>query len=239
MNSAESRTALVDLLKAAPQQAAIGIATALASSKEGADALLTAISEGKASPRLLLERAVDGRLKTSKPSKLEERLKKLTADLPPEDDRIKKLIDGRRAGFGQAKADAGRGAEVFKKTCAGCHIVAGVGKKVGPELDGIAHRGLDRILEDVLDPNRAVDQAFRATMIKTTDGRVISGLVLREEGEVLVIQEAADKETRLPKKDVEARQLSQLSPMPANVIDPMPEPEFYDLLAFLLAQRPK
>jgi putative heme-binding domain-containing protein len=239
LNSNESRASLLDLLKTASQQAAVGIAAALAGSKEGADALLTAVAEGKAPPRLLLDRAVDGRLKAAKPPKLEERLKKLTADLPPEDDRVKKLIDSRRAGFGQAKADVARGAEVFKKNCSGCHVVAGIGKKVGPELDGIAHRGLERILEDVLDPNRAVDQAFRATMIKTTDGRVISGLVLREEGEVLVIQEAADKETRLPKKEVEQRQLSQLSPMPANVTDPMPEPEFYDLLAYLLSQRPK
>jgi len=100
-------------------------------------------------------------------------------------------------------------------------------------------RGLDRILEDTLDPNRAVDAAFRASLIKTKDGRVISGLVLREEGAVLVIQEAADKETRIPLADIEARQLSQLSPMPANVIDPLPEAEFYDLVRFLLEQKPK
>jgi hypothetical protein len=58
-----------------------------------------------------------------------------------------------------------------------------------------------------LDPNRNVDQAFRATLIKTTDDRVISGLVLREEGQLLVVQEAADKETKVPLKDIAQRVL--------------------------------
>ncbi len=239
VNSEDARVALVEILRSAPQQASSGIAAALAGSREGAEALLAAVAEGKAPRRVLLDRAVDGRLKASRPANLEARVRSLTADLPPEDDRIRKLIDERRAGFGKAKPDASRGGEVFRKNCAGCHVVAGQGKKVGPELDGIAHRGLDRILEDVLDPNRAVDQAFRATLIRTTDGRVISGLILREEGEVLVVQEAADKETRVARKEIEQRQLSQLSPMPSNVTDPMPEADLYDLLAFLLAQRPK
>ena len=107
----------------------------------------------------------------------------------------------------------------------------------------LAHAGdeypvpVDRLLEDVLDPNRNVDQAFRATLIKTSDDRVISGLVLREEGQLLVVQEAADKETKVPIKDIQQRVLSQLSPMPGNVIDALSEPDFYDLLSYLLQQR--
>ena len=39
------------------------------------------------------------------------------------------------------------------------------------------------------------------------------------------------------KKDIEARVLSQLSPMPANVTEPLSGPDFYDLLAYLLQPR--
>jgi putative heme-binding domain-containing protein len=108
---------------------------------------------------------------------------------------------------------------------------------VGPELDAVWTRGADRLLEDILDPNRNVDQAFRATLIKTNDDRVISGLVVREEGQVLVVQEAADKETKVPLKDIQQRVLSQLSPMPANVVDALSDGDFYDLLAYLLQAR--
>jgi len=238
LNTAESRAELVRQLRTAPQLLAVQIAGGLAGSREGAELLLKEIEEGKASRRLLAERVVDGRLKAAKvPPDLLERLRKLTADLPPEDDRIRKLLDARRTGFGKAKPNAIKGAEIYVKNCAGCHRIEGKGTKIGPELDGVGMRGLDRILEDVLDPNRNVDHAFRATLVKTTDGRVISGLVLREEGQVLVIQEAADKETRVPLRDVEQRVLSQLSPMPPNVADAVAEADFYNLVAYLLSQR--
>ena len=236
INSAESRAALLERLKLASASASVAIASGLSSSKEGAEALLKACEEGKASRRLLLDTAVKAKVDNAGGR---DRRKALTDDLPPEDDRIKQLIDARRAGYAKARGDVERGKAVFTKTCAGCHKVAGLGQKIGPELDGVGHRGLDRLLEDVLDPNRAVDAAFRATMIKTKDGRVLSGLVLREEGQILVVQEAADKETRIPLSEIEARQLSQLSPMPANVVDPLPEAEFYDLVKFLLEQKPK
>ena len=93
---------------------------------------------------------------------LRNRLAKLTAGLPPADQRISDLLasTGTLVSIA-AKADAVLGAKVFEKNCAACHQLAGKGAKVGPQLDGVGIRGLDRLLEDVLDPNRNVDQAFR------------------------------------------------------------------------------
>jgi putative heme-binding domain-containing protein len=236
-NDAASRQALFEQLKTAPLGLGVQIAVGLAGSPQGAELLLAAVEGGKASPRLLVDRAVDGRLKALRIDPLLQKLAKLTASLPPEDDRIKGLMDSRRAGFTRAKPDAGRGLEVYKKSCAGCHRIDGLGNKVGPELDGVWTRGTERLLEDILDPNRNVDEAFRASLIQTQGGQVISGLVLREEGAVLIVQEAADKETRVALKDIAQRRLSQLSPMPSNVAEPLPEADFYDLLAFLLRPR--
>ncbi|HZE97680.1 MAG TPA: PVC-type heme-binding CxxCH protein, partial [Planctomycetota bacterium] len=237
MNRPDARDELLAQLKTASHATAVAIAAGLAQTNEGADKLLAAVGEGKASPRLLADKAVDGRLRAGKPKELIARLDKIQKDLPPEDDRINKLIAARKAGYGASKPSAAHGAELFAKTCAGCHRLDGKGQKVGPELDGVWGRGVERLLEDVLDPNRNVDQAFRATLIKTTDGRVLSGLVLREEGAVLVVQEAVDKETRVPLKDIDQRVLSQLSPMPQNVTEPLSEPDFYDLMSYLLQPR--
>jgi putative heme-binding domain-containing protein len=159
--------------------------------------------------------------------------------LPSADERLHRLVQARRDGFAKQKADAVLGKAVFTKTCAACHKVAGQGNKIGPELDGVGTRGLDRILEDVLDPNRNVDQAFRATQIVTTDGRVIVGLALRREGAVQVIADATGKEVRVPVSDVDEQSVSLLSPMPANVADILPEADFYHLVAYLLEQRQK
>jgi putative heme-binding domain-containing protein len=115
--------------------------------------------------------------------------------------------------------------------------LGGKGAKAGPQLDGIGGRGLDRLMEDILDPNRNVDQSFRATNLALENGQTVSGLLLREEGEVLIMADAQGKEIRVPKSSVEERSISPLSPMPANLTDQIAEDDFYRLLAYLLSRR--
>jgi hypothetical protein len=68
------------------------------------------------------------------------------------------------------------------------------------------------------------------------DGRVISGLVRREEGPNLILVDRTGKETTIPSTDVEERRLTRLSPMPADFGTVIGEADLYDLVAFLLAQ---
>jgi putative heme-binding domain-containing protein len=117
--------------------------------------------------------------------------------------------------------------------------MTGQGAKVGPQLDGIGARGVERLLEDVLDPNRNVDQAFRATTLVLKTGQQLTGLVLREEGQIVVLADSQGKEQRIDKGQIESREVSPLSPMPANFHEQIPEPAFNDLMAYLLQQRAK
>jgi putative heme-binding domain-containing protein len=185
-----------------------------------------------------LERGVDVNLRQRKLPNLQERLDKLTRGLPKADDRLHQLLQKRRAEFLKAKTDLAAGAMLFEKNCANCHLLANKGAKIGPQLDGVGARGLDRLLEDVLDPNRNIDQAFRATIVVLKNGQVVSGLLLRQEGAVLILADSQGKEVRIPEETVEERVVSQTSPMPANFTDQMTEQEFYHLMAYLLAQRP-
>jgi putative heme-binding domain-containing protein len=218
---------------------AVEIARGLAATAEGGETLLAEVTAGRCSPRLLKDATVEQKLNAAKLPDLADRLAKLTADLPAADERLAQLVDARRGGFAQAKVDPAAGRQVFQKVCAACHTLAGQGAKIGPGLDGVGLRGLDRLLEDTLDPSRNVDQAFRTTLINTTGGNVVTGLLLREEGEVLVLADAQGKEVRLPRSEVEERTMSKLSPMPANVADLIPEADYYNLLAYLLEQKQK
>jgi putative heme-binding domain-containing protein len=239
INRPEARAALVETLPTAPARLQNVIAVHLARTREGADKLLETVAAGKASARVLQEDFVRRLLEGTGLPKLKERLAKLTAGLPSADQKIQDLLRKRRNGFRKARADAGRGAKVFEKHCAVCHVIANKGAKIGPQLDGIGIRGLDRLLEDTLDPNRNVDQAFRLTTLTLKSGKIESGLLLRTEGEVYVLADAKGKEVRVPRSKVADKAVSQMSPMPANFADEIPEKEFYDLLAYLLAQRAK
>ncbi|HET6881170.1 MAG TPA: c-type cytochrome [Pirellulales bacterium] len=237
LQESAAREGLVMQLRTASDRLAVEIAAGLALRTEGAEALLAEVQAGRASPRLLQERVVEERLRNAHPADLDARLSALTANLPPADERINQLLAARREGFAKVAPDAAMGRLVFQKTCAACHRVGGDGGKIGPDLDGVGLRGFDRLMEDVLDPSRNVDQAFRMTLIETSDGRALSGLVLREEGAVLVLADNQGKVVRLPLAEIEERSTGNLSPMPANVADLVPENDFYHLLGFLLTQR--
>ena len=238
-NRVDAIEALVKALPIVPGAIQTAIATGLAKTESGGDRLIATIEAGKASARLLQERGVEVRLAALKRPKLKERADAMLKGLPPAEARIQQVIQTRRASFDKATTDLARGAGVFEKSCAACHQLNGKGARIGPQLDGVGLRGADRVLEDVLDPNRNVDQAFRVTTLNLKDGRVVSGLLLREEGETLVLADAQGKEVRVGRTDVEERAVSQLSPMPANWADQIPGPDFADLLAYLLAQKPK
>ena len=78
---------------------------------------------------------------------------------------------------------------------------------------------------------------FRTTVVALKDGRVVSGMLLREEGKVLVVADSQGKETRIPADEVEERKVVQLSPMPGDLAQQIPEAEFYNLISYLMSRR--
>jgi putative heme-binding domain-containing protein len=239
INQPAALDSLIKTLPTAPAKLEATIANGLAGSKQGAEKLLEAVAAGKASPRLLLDPAIAGRLEQTKLPDLHDRVAKLTKGLPSADAQVAKLIESRKNAFLKGKPDSARGQMVFETNCAACHQIANKGSKIGPQLDGIGIRGLDRLLEDVLDPSRNVDQAFRTTSLLLTDGKVVSGLFLREDGEVLVLADQKGKEVRVEKKQVDQKTTLQLSPMPANFGQEISEADLVNLMGYLLEQRAK
>jgi putative heme-binding domain-containing protein len=120
-----------------------------------------------------------------------------------------------------------------------CHQLDKVGALVGPQLDGVGNRGADRLIEDILDPNRNVDNAFRTTLVILNDGDVQSGLFRREEGETVVLADSTGKEISIPKKEIKERRQSESSLMPDNFSDVIPVDDFNNLISFLLSKGTK
>jgi len=228
-----------DALKDAPYRTAVAVGTALAGSPAGAEDLLDAVKQGKAPARLLQEKVILERLRAAKIPNLDRQIGTLTKGLPPLDQKIAELMKRRSVAYTSAKPDKELGLKIFTKHCGACHKIGEAGGKIAPQLDGVGNRGLERILEDVLDPNRNVDQAFRARIITTKDERTVTGLMLRVEGEVVVLADAEGKEVRIPTKEIDSNRETMLSPMPANFGDAIPEADFNHLLAYLLEQRAK
>ncbi|MDA1229781.1 MAG: c-type cytochrome, partial [Planctomycetota bacterium] len=218
-----------------PEQ--LTLAEQLAGDATSLDLLLMLMESGKASARLLLKPTVQQRLDAVATDAIKQRAKSLTENLPSEDAVIDQVIVMRRNSLNTASGDATAGKELFKKSCLICHQIAGEGKQVGPNLDGIGNRGLDRVLEDVLAPNRNVDVAFRTTTVVTNEGKAYSGLLKELEGNRVSIIDSLAKETILQTNVIEERKAATSSPMPSNVGETFTESQLRDLIAYLLQQR--
>jgi len=232
---------LPDLAMTVMQNAAgrtqLNIATTMVGDLPGAQLLLELVRSGRASPRLLQSAAVAERLKALRDQATLDQAQELLASLPPASEGIDRMIAQRRLEFGNVPRSLEKGGEVFTKSCIACHQLAGKGAMVGPQLDGIGNRGIDRLLEDMLDPHRNVDVAFRTTTLILTNGKIVSGLVRREEGSALVLVDDKGQEFTVNKEDIDEQSRTTLSLMPENVATSLSAEDFFNLLAFLLAQR--
>lgn len=235
-NTPAARNAVLAAMAVAPEPLQRTLAAALAANHDGAEALLAAVAAGKASPRLLQDASLAERLKSASIADLDQRIAQLTKGLVPADEAIRKLLEERRVGFRPDKSSAQRGEEVFAKNCAVCHRIGDVGAVIGPQLSGLAARGTERLIEDILDPNRNVDAAFRTTIIRQKSGDTVSGLLRREEGELIVLADSTGKEMTVEKSKVARRVQSSLSLMPGNFGETIQQDQFYDLLKFLLSK---
>jgi putative heme-binding domain-containing protein len=235
MNIVEARAALAGALPIASFDLAMSIGGALAKSDAGAELLLSAIEAGKASPAILRHNAVAGPL-GARPQSFKDRAAALTKDLPPEDARLDKVIAQRVDAFRAAKPSVEHGQQVFQQNCFICHRIKGNGGNIGPNLDGIASRGVHRLIEDILDPSRNVDPAFRQVILETSDGRTLAGVGLHENGQLLVMSDATGKEVSVPKDQVKTQTTSRISLMPPSFEQTLPPADLNDLLAFLLGQ---
>lgn len=224
--------------KAAAADDQVRLAEALASDADGIHRLLQLVEAGHAAAVLLRQPIVADRLVTLQSSELLDRIEAIVKELPA-DVGDRELVDARIQNFlaTSSEADAGRGREVFRKNCMACHQVGGEGKKVGPNLDGIGNRGVNRLVEDILVPSLNVDIAFRSSTVVTDSGKLYNGLSKGVDGERLILIDQRGQEISIPKDSIEEQISSRRSPMPDNFATALPEDQFEDLLAWLLSLR--
>jgi putative heme-binding domain-containing protein len=231
--SAAARRALVEAFVTASADVALSLATALARSNAGAAELIELAASGRVRPTLLRHRHVVVLLE-KRPAALQERVAILTRTLPPEDARLDAIIAQRLGATNTIKPDVGQGARVFAQHCASCHQVRDTGGNLGPNLDGIASRNLPRLIEDVIDPSRNIDPAFRMHTVMLKDGTSKPGMNLREEsGRVFLIDPATGEKMTFAQADVAEITHSLVSPMPAVFDALLSDQELFDVLAFI------
>ncbi|MCS7470475.1 c-type cytochrome [Stieleria sp. ICT_E10.1] len=134
----------------------------------------------------------------------------------------------------QLAGDAQRGAEVFKKQCAGCHQSGDVGHAIGPSLAAAATRGGESILTNVLDPNREVNPQYVNYVVLTTDGRTAAGMIASENANSITLRRAENVSDTILRQDIELLRNTNQSIMPEGFEKAIPPQAMADLIEYLI-----
>lgn len=128
---------------------------------------------------------------------------------------------------------------LIRAQCVFCHRVsndstlpAGV---FGPDLVQVSARFNRRdLLDHILNPSKFIDEKFRYVTVKTSDGKTITGSLESEDDErvVLRLNPLAPEKSEIAKAMIKERSVSEISPMPAGLLNALKAEQILDLLAW-------
>ncbi|HYE30678.1 MAG TPA: PVC-type heme-binding CxxCH protein [Methylomirabilota bacterium] len=128
--------------------------------------------------------------------------------------------------------DAKHGKELFTTSCAVCHVFAGAGGKVGPDLSGVGAKDPTEVLTDIIDPNRSVEANYRLWTVNTKDGETLSGRLEAETQTSVEILDTTGMKHVVQRKDIASMEESEMSIMPTG-FEALPPDDLKALLAYL------
>jgi putative heme-binding domain-containing protein len=133
-----------------------------------------------------------------------------------------------------------RGKALFsgEAQCAACHTVHGQGGALGPDLSNLTFKDPDAVLNDIINPNAAINPDYISYVVKLADRRTLTGLVAAEGDGKFRVTEGVGKSTLVRRDEVQSLTPSPLSIMPEG-FKSLGDDKLKDLLEFLTGEQPK
>ena len=136
-----------------------------------------------------------------------------------------------------AARDFDRGRQAFVDAqCLSCHRFGNDGGSVGPELTGAGSKyDLRSLLESLLEPSKVINEQYRNTTIVLKNGDEVTGRLVSERDDFVVIEIDAIIGTRqsVARADINEIRPSNVSSMPSGLANILTRDEILDLLAYL------
>jgi putative heme-binding domain-containing protein len=115
------------------------------------------------------------------------------------------------------RGDPRRGKVVFQQRCQSCHRLGNDGFAVGPDLAGARNGGKEKLLTNILDPNREVPPNYFGYTVDTREGDSYTGLIVNETANSLAIRQSLGAEVVVARSQIAKMQVSKLSIMPEGL----------------------
>lgn len=135
------------------------------------------------------------------------------------------------------QGDAARGESIYRRQqllCLSCHAIGDAGGVLGPNLVSIGGSApVDYLIESLLEPSKKIKEGYHMVIISLKDGKVVSGGLVQDGGDEVIIRDPANQLQKVPKSQIASRQMSPASMMPPGLTASLREDEFVDLVRFL------
>ncbi len=132
-----------------------------------------------------------------------------------------------------------RGAALFRtRACITCHKVGNDGGMIGPNLSAIGTTlSSERIVEELLWPNRQVKEGYSVVRVLTDEGVLVQGYERRskesqQSGDLLMRELASEKLITIKKQNVDEMRTTG-SPMPTGLTALLTRPQMLDLIRYV------
>jgi len=147
---------------------------------------------------------------------------------------VRRLNNDLRAAAG----DPRKGRDLFRQHCATCHRLFDEGQQLGPELTHANRKDRDYLLVSIVDPSALIRREYLAYTVQTTDGRVLTGLIVEQSAGSITLAGAKNERTVIPRNRIDELRESPVSLMPEDLLKTLKPQEVRDLFAYLQADAP-
>ncbi len=138
------------------------------------------------------------------------------------------------------RGDVAQGKIVFNTigTCNKCHKIRGEGKEVGPDLSEIGSKlSREDMYVSILNPSAGVSHNYETYSLLTTDGIVLTGMLVNQTDKSVTMRNAEAVEQTVPADEVESLKKQPLSLMPADLQKNLTVRNLVDLVDYLVLLR--
>ncbi len=132
-----------------------------------------------------------------------------------------------------ASGDLGQGRQLFEKLCSTCHKMDGKGNSIGPELTTANRQDREFLLISLVDPSVQVRKEFLSYVVRTRDGRILSGLLAEENAAGIILVNEKNERVEVRRDEIDEMRPSPTSLMPEDLLKPLTPQQVRDLFAYL------
>ena len=135
----------------------------------------------------------------------------------------------------ELRGDNQRGKALFQQRCQSCHRLGSDGYAVGPDLAGARSGGKEKLLVNILDPNREVPPNYFGYIVDSRDGDSYTGLIVNENAGSITVRQPLGIEVVVARSQIAKMQASRLSLMPEGLEEGLNNQDLADLADFIFS----